>query len=497
MVGWRALFSVLVASIVICAESIERRGVTKHIHLAVGHDPSTSMTISFSSVPSASDPQPKGLVFLGTSPDEMTRTVPEVNPALRYNTTMVRGKYEYISDNIHHITVFNLEPDTKYYYKCATIANPKADKQAISLRRNLEHVEYNHVKRNNPREPVFSFVTAPRPGDTLSKTGRVKFAVIGDLGQNEASIRTMNNLHRDMEDISAILLAGDIAYTQYNHRSWDTWFDLMDDYPVISQKPLQIAAGNHDLDMDMVTGDIFFCYEERFRMPQFKKAEIIPVRDPGPLSMAKVPYPYDYEYGNSYYSFTYGPSFHIVINSYASMEPDSKQYAFVKNSLSSVDRSVTPWVFVMMHVPIYNTFLFHQRDKQRIAALTHMEPLFVKYNVNLVLTGHVHAYLRTKNVAFGKLDKKGPVHIIVGDAGHQAWAPFLNPTPEEWVAMRDGSIFGYGTIEIYNNTHLKWDWVQTGTESDHNVHCIRKNSGCVELPPGGEDQFFLENQYFL
>lgn len=154
-----------------------------------------------------------------------------------------------------------------------------------------------------------------------------------------------------------------------------------------------------------------------------------------------------------------------MLNSYASIEPGSEQHTWFVQDLECVDRAITPWLFVMYHCPVYNTFTPHQREPQRFAAIDHIEPLLVEHKVNMVWNGHVHAYLRTKNVAFGKEQKNGPVHIVVGAGGRSAAAEFVNEEPEEWVGVRDASWYGYGIVEICNKTHIRWDWVHTGLGS--------------------------------
>jgi len=91
----------------------------------------------------------------------------------------------------------------------------------------------------------------------------------------------------------------------------------------------------------------------------------------------------------------------------------------------------------MIHCPIYNTFSFHQGDPQPINERRYLEPLFVQHRVNFILSGHLHAYMRSKPVINGTLDNRGPVHIIIGMSGRQANAPYKNADPEEWVAVRD------------------------------------------------------------
>ena len=103
--------------------------------------------------------------------------------------------------------------------------------------------------------------------------------------------------------------------------------------------------------------------------------------------------------GWCYYDFDYGPAKHIVISAYSDMSPGSDQYKWLEEVFATVDRSVTPWVLITMHVPMYNTFSLHHHDLQIFAAQEHLEPLFVEHHVNVVFTGHIHAYQRTANVA--------------------------------------------------------------------------------------------------
>lgn len=217
---------------------------------------------------------------------------------------------------------------------------------------------------------------------------------------------------------------------------------------------------------------------------------------PGLLNMDKPAYPLPYEWGNAYYSFEYGPAKHIVLSAYSSMEPGSKQYGWFLSELQGVNRTVTPWVLVTMHTPVYSTFDKHHHDLQIFAAREHMEPLFVEYRVNVVFTGHIHAYQRTHNVALDVLDRTGPLHITVGAGGRACDAPFMDDEPEPWIAHRDASHYGYGKFQIFNATHAKWQWIRLSAAEEHNFNEV-KNHADVHLPPLDHDTYMVENQYFL
>jgi hypothetical protein len=150
------------------------------------------------------------------------------------------------------------------------------------------------------------------------------------------------------------------------------------------------------------------------------------------------------------------------MNAYASLEPNSTQYNWIVDELANTDRSTTPWLIAVLHPPIYNTFSLHHHDLQMVAAKEHLEPLFVQHKVNLVFTGHIHAYLRTSAVVFEEPTHTGPIHITVGAGGRKCEAPFQNSVAEPWVRVRDATSYGYGMLRIVNRTAAVWDWIHTG-----------------------------------
>jgi acid phosphatase type 7 len=232
-----------------------------------------------------------------------------------------------------------------------------------------------------------------------------------------------------------------------------------------------------DIDKQPTRKEIFMAYEHRFRMPRVNPPQLgiyegDEVDEKGRLNMDAPPYPLPYEWGNAYYAFTYGPARHIVVCAYSDMAPGSTQHDWLVQEFESIDRKRTPWVLVTIHVPLYNTFSLHHHDPQIFAAREHIEPLLIKYNVNLLLNGHIHAYQRTKNVAGNVTTPTGPVHITIGAGGRNADAPFQNEEPETWLARRDAAMYGYGRIKIFNATHAEWKWVPLSQADDHDFNLV-------------------------
>ena len=99
--------------------------------------------------------------------------------------------------------------------------------------------------------------------------------------------------------------------------------------------------------------------------------------------------------------------------------------------------------------------------------LENMEPLFVKYGVNIVLSGHDHAFLRTHHMIGSRLDptKRGPIYLTIGAGGNrELHTPgFIHDVPEDWVAKRDNDEYGFGNLFLANVTHAHFKWVRDGT----------------------------------
>ena len=234
---------------------------------------------------------------------------------------------------------------------------------------------------------------------------------------------------------------------------------------------------------------MFTAYESRFFMPQVAKAEIGRATSSNDFDLNKM-YRLKYDFGNSYYSFIHGISFNIILNAFADFEPESKQYQWFLGTLSGIDRNRHPWITVTVHCPMYSTFSQHHNDPQLVNLKLFLEPLLVRYKVNFILSGHVHGYSRTKTIAFDKVTKDGPIHLVLGNGGRQANAPFLNPEPEEWIAKRDHTIFGFGLIEYINATFARYEWYQTG-------HTMNEGDGDINIEHHMTDAIIVQNQFYV
>ena len=161
-----------------------------------------------------------------------------------------------------------------------------------------------------------------------------------------------------------------------------------------------------------------------------------------------------------FWSRNLGPLHVISLNSYAQSHPSSSMHRWLKKDLASFNRSKTPWLVVMMHSPWYNSNKGHIGES--IPMKGHMESLFYDHGVNVVLSGHVHSYERTKNIYQNDTNPCGPVYLNLGDGGNREgpytnWLPGSTPGSRRpsWTAFRQGS-FGVAELEVANSTHAKF-----------------------------------------
>lgn len=226
-------------------------------------------------------------------------------------------------------------------------------------------------------------------------------------------------------------------------------------------------------------------------MPQVQSAILGSVTKKQDVDLNKM-YQLPYDFGNSFYAYTRGMVHTIVLNSFADFEPNSKQYSWLLKELQGIDRKKTPWLVISFHCPIYNTFSLHSKDPQPINMKLYLEPLFVKYRVSFILSGHIHAYSRSHPVAYGKVNPIGPIHIVLGNGGRQTNAPFRSDVPEEWVTIRDHTTYGYGLLKFINSTVARYEWIQTG----HN-RPDEKGKNFLNVPENMTDMVYVKNQIYL
>lgn len=369
------------------------------------------------------------VVHFGTSPGRYTLSAE--------GTTTNYTFHNYKSGYVHHCLLEGLKYDTKYYYKIG--------------------------EGDSSRE--FSFQTPPKIGPDAP----YKFGIIGDLGQTYNSLSTLE--HYMHSGAQAVLFVGDLSYAdryQYNDVGlrWDTWGRFIE--KIAAYQPWLWAAGNHEIEYMPYMGEVipFKSYLYRYATPYLASKSTSPL----------------------WYAVRRASAHIIVLSSYSPFVKYTPQWMWLREELKRVDREKTPWLIVLMHVPIYNSNDAHFMEGESMRSV--FERWFVRNKVDVIFAGHVHAYERSYrisnihyNVSTGDRypipDESAPVYITVGDGGNQEGLAgrFRDPQPD-YSAFREAS-YGHSTLEIKNRTHALYHW--------------NRNDDGRKV---ATDSFVLQNQYW-
>jgi predicted phosphodiesterase len=265
------------------------------------------------------------------------------------------------------------------------------------------------------------------------------FLTYGDMDTTEPAKQTMSHIYdlitegkkkAETDNIHFIIHQGDIPYA-WSEDKWDIWGKLIES--IASSVPYMVAPGNHEENYD------FTSYKSRFSNATSKNSGS--------------------PQGNLYYSFNYRSVHFIAISSEHDFDPESLQYKWLEADLKRVNRRETPFVITYSHRPQYSS------NKNHGSALDfrqHMEPLMVKYKVDLALFGHVHAYERTcPIVKDGECGEAGVINLCVGTAGYD-----LNPYWEEmpnWSKYRETS-HGVAKIKVNGRQSLTVTYLPNGED---------------------------------
>merc|ERR1712130_285026 len=187
-----------------------------------------------------------------------------------------------------------------------------------------------------------------------------------------------------------------------------------------------------------------------------------------------------------YYSFDVGLAHFIILDGacyYISSEKHWRkpQLAWLEQDLMRVNRTVTPWIVLMGHYPLYcssitldgkfpagtdasspRTFKGCVGTGESTVAKSRedIEPLMLKYGVDIYLCGHEHNYesmypiSKNECVQRSYTEPKAPVHVLSGSGGPPNLDTFGEPGP--WTRMQVvDHVTSYMTIT--NETHLTLD----------------------------------------
>lgn len=157
--------------------------------------------------------------------------------------------------------------------------------------------------------------------------------------------------------------------------------------------------------------------------PVFANAWLLAAPGESDLASSSFPRLFGGPGGETYYSVKYGDVRFLVLDGAGLDEPAGPQYEWLEAQLARGERE---WTAAVLHRPLFSAV--GAPDSR-----THLQTLFERYGVSLVLSGHERLYHRTYPVGrVGGFPQKGVVHVTSAGGGglETAW-----PAPHSAFAM--------------------------------------------------------------
>ena len=251
----------------------------------------------------------------------------------------------------HSLILSDLFPDTVYHYR---------------------------VLFEGKQTPDYTFRTAV-PFDTP-----FKFTVYGDTRTQPDSHLAVVNRIVEFEPYFT-LHSGDVVNDGYSQSDWVIYFATVCSRATCVQEiPFYYAIGNHENESPL--------YYDYFYLPH---------NNPDSTE--------------SYYSFDYGNSHFISLDTEIPYSASSPQYQWLEGDLQGVcDKT---YIFVFMHQHPYCA----GGHESNIALRNALCPLFEEYRVDMVFNGHSHFYQRNGPI-------NGVTYVIAAGGG----APLRTPAESSW-----------------------------------------------------------------
>jgi predicted phosphodiesterase len=226
----------------------------------------------------------------------------------------------------------------------------------------------------------------------------VKILTVGDFGCGSNAKNTVNNI--EDKDPELVLALGDYSYKS----TAKCWFDIIK--PI--DKETEINIGNHDDD----TKKLLNSYLDHFDLSK------------------------------QYYSFNRGNIHVLTMATQLDYKEGSKQFDFVKNDLQKASKnSKIKWIIVNLHRPIYtspNSCSASSCEGSKTLRDDYHRTLFDKYDVDLVLAGHVHNYQRSFPIKYNDDNPSKPT--ITSSNKHN----YNNPEGQIFAIVGTGGINFHG-----------------------------------------------------
>jgi len=256
------------------------------------------------------------------------------------------------------------------------------------------------------RSAPAEFTTAPAGAEGFT------FVVLSDTHNSPVTSKLLADALERNSDTAFCAITGDLVGTGQYRDDWDQFFAATKTFA--NRRPLVPVIGNHDA-IDGLGADL---YLSLFGLPTNGSPQL-----PSEQS----------------YSFQYGNALFLVLDVTASVED---QTPWLEGQLA---HTKSTWKFALLHFPPYAP------DDDNPDIVRNWGPVFDKYHVDFVLSGHVHHSLRTHPLNHGQTmssPAQGTIYLITVAVTNHA---LTLPKPTYAAALDRSGLPLYQTFTIEGN----------------------------------------------
>lgn len=261
-----------------------------------------------------------------------------------------------------------------------------------------EKYEYRIFSGDRPATECYSFRAVP------DENAAFTFAVFGDFGQaSKGQFAVARQLEKSPAEF--VLLTGDLIYGRGEEEHYDTRF-FAPYRKSLRRMNFWPALGNHDLGQKGGAAVLSV-----FDVPQNGPAGLQPGRN---------------------YSFDYGSAHVVALDSNA---PASVLRRVIGPWLErDLAASKKRWKFVFFHHPPFSSANHGENAKVRDILV----PIFARQKVDIVFSGHDHAYERTK-------PRDGVTYIVSGNGGASL---YRHRNPHDYTEVFYNAKHGFTEVRV-------------------------------------------------
>ena len=384
---------------------------SRYIRQIVAQDNSTSRTIMWQSDNSEAD----AVIEYRLEGAEKSQTIEATDKAFTDD-----GSTTYI----HEATVTGLTPNTKYEYRVGYGTDRRSDWYR------LETAGAN----------VYDVLIYP---DSQS----------GDYSQWEEIVKS--SALRNPRTALYISM-GDLVDNGEHAYQWRTWLNSIK--PLSANVPLATTLGNHEM----------YTLDWKMREPYAY------------LNYFGVPPNGNEIFNRRYYSYDFGDVHYVVLDTmlyesnheenHDTHHPDlyDVQIQWLRQDLAA---NTKKWTVVLMHRDPFQ-YAFNRPGANRDVGFNEegvlFMPIFDEFNVDLVLSAHLHSYRNRGHVRNFDRDASGPLYILTGIAG-DARRPNWKEHPLDVYVAPDREKNNYMTMTVTPNKLIVKAFLPDGTQLDESV----------------------------